>query len=350
MTTMLISRNSSPTGTTPSPSPTAARKQQRQRSSHYYYYHYPFLLLAVTLTGYVARMTRNDATSYYNSNASLIRRETTEVPNHKVILVKTNQQQQPPPPSLPKDEDDDDDDDDTLSEQSFQRSTEQEDEQPWDDIPLLKPEIVWLASYPNSGTSYTMTMVERATNRSTASNYGAEVTYEHDDSIPIYPQHPQGPFWEGLSGKLGRTIRPLADADDDDEHATVLVKTHCGGRCIKCTAHDYVVDLAEFRQACQRTTGYRNGARVEQTVPAAAVAGVVHLIRNPLHNTVARFHLERRNMVEKETDIETRYPVNATGFGQWCRDLDRAYGGDDAQVFDAATLQLFAGVPCHAEF
>jgi hypothetical protein len=33
---------------------------------------------------------------------------------------------------------------------------------------LFLPQIVWLASYPNSGTSYTMTMVQRATNLATA--------------------------------------------------------------------------------------------------------------------------------------------------------------------------------------
>ena len=163
-----------------------------------------------------------------------------------------------------------------------------------------------------------MTMVERATNLSTASNYGAEVTFPGEDSLPIYENHPQGPFWDGLSGKIG-TIRPLPDQ-------YVLVKTHCGGRCIKCTASDYVTHVGEFLQACQRTSGRSGEQRWEQTVPANAVQAVVHLIRNPWHNTVARFHLERRNMVEKLPGrAEDYYPVNATGFSEWCRHIDSTY-------------------------
>jgi hypothetical protein len=73
------------------------------------------------------------------------------------------------------------------------------------------PAIAWLMSYPNSGTSYTMTMVERASNRSTATNYGVEVTHSSDASLPIDPDHPEGPYWHGLSGKLG-TPRDLPDS------------------------------------------------------------------------------------------------------------------------------------------
>jgi len=206
----------------------------------------------------------------------------------------------------------------------------------------LSPAIVWLASYPNSGTSYTMTMVERATNLSTASNYGAEVTYQRDDALPIYPQHPQGPFWDGLSGKLG-AVRHLPDK-------YVLTKTHCGGRCIKCPADDYVVDVGSFLRACQRTTGRIQEERVEAHVPANAVQAVVHLIRNPFHNTVARFHLERRNMIEKLPDLAERYSSDATGFSRWCQHLDRTYSGSDPRIFDVETLRLLKAVPCHAEF
>ena len=222
-------------------------------------------------------------------------------------------------------------------------NSSQDDEEQWETE--LTPQIVWLASYPNSGTSYTMTMVERATNLSTASNYGAEVTVPGEDSIPIYPHHPQGPYWEGLSGQLG-TVRPLPDQ-------YVLVKTHCGARCIKCSADEYVMDVHQFRHDCQRTTARQSSPRtvVEHRLPANAIRGVVHLIRNPWHNTVARFHLERRNMVAKEPGLETDYPVNATGFAEWCRHIDTTYGTNDETVLDATTLQMVAqGIPCYAEF
>lgn len=83
------------------------------------------------------------------------------------------------------------------------------------------PKIAWLMSYPNSGTSFTMTCVEHTTNLSTATNYGDEVTAKGDYSLSIYPRHQEGPFWEGMSGKLG-VIRPLPER-------YVLVKSKFAG-------------------------------------------------------------------------------------------------------------------------
>jgi len=210
------------------------------------------------------------------------------------------------------------------------------------------PAIVWLASYPNSGTSYTMTMVERATNLSTASTYGDEVTDERDDTLPIYPQHPQGPFWKGLSGKLGPSQRfPIRQLPNK----YILTKTHCGGRCVRCSAHKYVVDVGSFLRACQCTFGRLHQEIIEAHVPANAIQAVVHLIRNPFHNIVARFHLERQNMIKKLPDLAERYPLDATGFGRWCQDLDHKYSESDPRVFDVETLRLLKAVPlCHAEF
>lgn len=213
-------------------------------------------------------------------------------------------------------------------------------EEQWDIT--LQPKIVWLASYPNSGTSYTMTMVERASNLSTASNYGAEVTYQREDSIPIYPQYTQGPFWDGLSGKLG-AIRYLPET-------FILTKTHCGGRCIKCTAEEYVLDVSDFLSACQRTTGRNNKQFMEASIPANAIAGVIHLIRNPFHNTIARFHLERRNMIEHEPNLIYQFPSNATGFQQWCHYLDQTYNTKDRQILSRNTRKVLQSVPCYAEF
>jgi hypothetical protein len=212
-----------------------------------------------------------------------------------------------------------------------------------EDLVLLLPKVVWLASYPNSGTSYTMTLVERASNLSTATNYGAEVTYQREDSLAIYPSRSYGPFWEGLSGKRGRPrLLPTTN---------VLTKTHCGGRCIKCDANEYVVPTVDsFVEACQRTTHRYRGSTMESSIPAHLVHGMVHLLRNPYHNTVARFHLERRNMIAKKAKLERKYPHNATGFARWCHYLDTKYASFDAKVFDVTTLALLQPVPCHAEF
>lgn len=164
----------------------------------------------------------------------------------------------------------------------------------------------------------------------------------YKDSVPIYANHPEGPFWEGKSGKLGK-VRPLPTT-------SVLTKTHCGGRCIKCGADDYVVDTSAFLTSCQRTTQRSHGETVEARIPASAVSGVVHLIRNPYHNIVARFHLERRNMIREFPKLAAMFPSNATGFARWCQYLDHKYSKADKRMFNADVLQLMNDVPCRAEF
>jgi hypothetical protein len=109
------------------------------------------------------------------------------------------------------------------------------------------PQIVWLASYPNSGTSYTMTMVQRATNLATATQYGGEVVttvpvdqqHVQEDPTPVLPlTSPNGPFWDA-HGKVG-TKRSLPTK-------FIMTKTHCGGRCVNCPASEYyVIDAASI--------------------------------------------------------------------------------------------------------
>ena len=199
------------------------------------------------------------------------------------------------------------------------------------------PQIAWLVSFPNSGTSYTMTLVERASNLSTASNYAAEVTAPGVPALPVLPfsgsEQGTGPYWEGnvSAAVLERTLRPLPTT-------FVLTKTHCGGRCVNCGADEYVVNTTSFLSACLRTTtrerrkgkkkskGGRNLFRqVERYMNPIHVKRIVHLIRNPLHNVVARFHLEHRHFVQKEPSLNVTYPRNATGFARWCDHIDQTY-------------------------
>jgi hypothetical protein len=213
-----------------------------------------------------------------------------------------------------------------------------------------KPAIVWLMSYPNSGTSYTMTMVERASNRSTATNYGVEVTDKKSEasSLPVHKDHPEGPYWEGLSGKLG-TPRHLPET-------FVLTKTHCAGRCVNCGPDEYVVDTAAFLEGCTRTsarTREHRGfqiRRVQDTHAPARVARMVHLIRNPMHNVVARFHLERRHILEADPKKAKTLTNDAAGFRTWCRALDEDHAATEPDYFTPEQLAIYRQAPCRGEF
>jgi hypothetical protein len=225
-----------------------------------------------------------------------------------------------------------------------------DDEPQWESD--LSPKIVWLASYPNSGTSFTMTLVERASNFSTATNYGDEVTNKNYDSVPLYPNHEEGPFWEGTSENakhLQRIIRDLPPS-------YILTKTHCGGRCIKCPASEYLVKTTrQFIAGCQKSS-YRKHKQMVTTetgVPMSAIKRLVHLIRNPFHNVVARFHLERKNLISKNSSFEELFPHNSTGFHNWCHYLDTVYGYEDEKLLPSTLYDQYyrnPKIPCHAEF
>ena len=191
-----------------------------------------------------------------------------------------------------------------------------------------KPEVAWLLSFPNSGTSYTLALTESASNRSIASNYGVEFTNKYYPvPLPVDPQYPEGPFWEGPESdlKFGSSVVPLPEN-------FILTKTHCGGRCIECNASSYLPNASTFLDACKRTTfrqrddSTQTARRQEGVINEKRVMRAIHLIRNPLHNVVSRFHLQARNWKKRNQgpggNDKLIFPINATGFRQYCSHLD----------------------------
>ena len=189
--------------------------------------------------------------------------------------------------------------------------------------PTELPQIAWLLSFPNSGTSYTLAMVERASNRSIASNYGIEFSNQHHNPELVHSDHPEGPFWEGPESfiRFGSTYRPLPKE-------YVLTKTHCGSRCVHCPAHEYLVNASVFLQECRRTTS-RNGTntKLAYEIDHERVHRAVHVVRHPMNNVVSRFHLNARNSNRKLEHAqrkgkrldETPLPINAKGFRLYCQ-------------------------------
>lgn len=215
---------------------------------------------------------------------------------------------------------------------------------------VLKPEteftpgIVWLMSFPNSGTSFTMTMVARASNRSFATNYGDEVTTEDQpDSLSIYPRRPEGPYWPGYSGKIN-SPRDLPDK-------YIITKTHCGSRCIDCGPDQYIETPFMFlRRCCQghaRLTPAKERRKYDVEYPPERVQKAIHLYRNPIHNIIARYHLEHRHAGYKnQTKWLDQHQNDADGLQAWCKDYDTRFAEADKEYFQ----DKIPKAPCHGEF
>eukprot|EP00980_Cylindrotheca_fusiformis_P025936 scaffold14920_cov63-Cylindrotheca_fusiformis.AAC.9 len=206
------------------------------------------------------------------------------------------------------------------------------------------PNIAWLMSFPNSGTSYTMTLVARASNRSFATNYGSEVTPKDRNAtaLSIYPHRAEGPFWPGMSGKM-IVPRPLPDG-------LVMTKTHCGSRCMECGPQEYIQTAAEFLQKC--TTGHAKLAPKQHATqvqyPPDRVAKAIHLIRNPFTNIISRFHHKIKNRRHRnDTEWLSAHPSNSSGFSRWCKEMDQFSYRQDVLYFGEENVP---SAPCHGEF
>ena len=211
---------------------------------------------------------------------------------------------------------------------SFVQSTS---EKPKDkESPL--PQIAWLMSWPNSGTSYTLRLIRQISNLTTATNYGHEHLF-NDSSILINQEWTNGPFRANISQQLPQHF--------------VLTKTHCGSRCVHCAPDGYLETPRTFQRACLTGRRYYNSSSSQQVMyDPSIVTRAVHLIRNPMDNVVSRFHLSRRHAGDRALDN------NATGFHAWCTKMDTSFTLYETHTpwLDPPLLKLWRDVPCHAEF
>ncbi|KAL3761741.1 hypothetical protein ACHAWU_001257 [Discostella pseudostelligera] len=215
--------------------------------------------------------------------------------------------------------------------------------------------VVWLMSFPNSGTSYTLHAIRELTNTTTATNYGLEGEIRDEESVPVFPGDSglNGPYLELLPGRT-TTLPKL-----------ILTKTHCGGYNTILDPTKYIISSRTFLRWCltgkrgvyssSRSSSFGATPSIESQpvhYHKDVVKRVVHLIRNPLDNVVARFHNERNKFVRMQDEEWLKeYPNNKRGFRKWCREID-----DDSNALaespwiDQDLVNAFDGVPCRAEF
>lgn len=116
------------------------------------------------------------------------------------------------------------------------------------------PRLALLLSFPNSGTSYTMTNTEQLTNKSVATNYPAEA---------------KGP-------QLGDGL-PFIVHDLKEKLDVILTKSHCNPKD----------EFFSFETACRTVRRMVNGARVDTVYPSRMVRS----------QNVSRDQLFRRTLI-----------------------------------------------------
>uniref|UniRef100_A0A7S0GDI1 Uncharacterized protein n=1 Tax=Proboscia inermis TaxID=420281 RepID=A0A7S0GDI1_9STRA len=94
-------------------------------------------------------------------------------------------------------------------------------------------------SFPNSGTSYTGSLMKAVSDRTTATNYGKEGMFSDEvGSIPLRSDSPSGPY--------------IAKSPDGMPTTYVQTKILCGGRCGMCSPSKYIKTLDSFEKCVVR--------------------------------------------------------------------------------------------------
>jgi hypothetical protein len=212
------------------------------------------------------------------------------------------------------------------------------------------PEVAWLMSFPNSGTTYTNHLIQDYTNTTTATNYGHEQSTK-ETSISVLPNSTDGPFFRYPTW----TIPP----------AYILTKTHCGGECDSCHtpgSKEYNDTIDAFEVACCSGKRIFNNTKVKTTYSLDIPKRAVHLIRNPFDNIVARLHLKERRWARfegKDNNQSDKYEerldlFNNTkeGFHAYCKFRDKRSFKQEMRyrLLNDTLLDYAKDVPCYAEF
>jgi Sulfotransferase domain len=215
------------------------------------------------------------------------------------------------------------------------------------------PRIAWLMSFPNSGTSYTSQLVKHLTKTKTASNYGEQNPDKHGNSVPVYTNDWNGPYYVDPNG---------GTRDYDIPTRYILTKTHCGGYNANSPPEGYVESTHSFRRRCLATRyTIQNGTlSLRGEYHASRVRKAIHLFRNPFDNIVSRFNMEQ-NRLQKEQGGKNHTSQNNSpllftksrdGFRAFCKQTDEMFKDSERNslVYDESMLAIMEKVPCHADF
>lgn len=187
-------------------------------------------------------------------------------------------------------------------------------------------------------------MIREASNTTTATNYGSEGAIKDKPSVPVFKSSAEGPYFHLIPNRF-TNLPPRY----------IITKTHCFGYCIHCPPKFYVETSRSFQSKCQtgdRLIETESGLETKEvTYDSSKLGKAIHIIRHPLDNIVARFHLDyKKEELLNNTIFVTKYPYNSTGFSAWCASQDRQCTLSKLRWIDNALANKLKAVPCREEF
>ena len=157
------------------------------------------------------------------------------------------------------------------------------------------------------------------TGYSAGTNYEVGCKHSNNSESVLWPR--PGPYL--LSPSMGIPTRAL------------LTKSHCAGYDSLGGYSTCGMTTESFALACASPRS-KTGARL----PVYPLSKVVHIVRDPFDNMVARMHLAVDNGHVK------RLEHSREGFLEWCRRVDGVDQAIGVRIFGAEVVELVSKVPC----
>eukprot|EP00586_Coscinodiscus_wailesii_P016509 CAMPEP_0172497554 /NCGR_PEP_ID=MMETSP1066-20121228/101448_1 /TAXON_ID=671091 /ORGANISM="Coscinodiscus wailesii, Strain CCMP2513" /LENGTH=290 /DNA_ID=CAMNT_0013270397 /DNA_START=221 /DNA_END=1093 /DNA_ORIENTATION=- len=191
------------------------------------------------------------------------------------------------------------------------------------------------------------------TETSTATNYGSAMMRHEDgiimlstrDSIPVYTNHPNGPY-------------VFSDTLPLPTKGYILTRSFGAGFCKQCSAEEYIKKTKVFYAESYSGESLSSGREETVRYSPGLVDRYIHLIRNPITQIPARFAHERNKYeVEKKLDRLDIFPNDMEGFKRHCEVFDNDwfegsnFAVEKKLIFrDVEMQELAAKIPCRSDF
>ena len=202
------------------------------------------------------------------------------------------------------------------------------------------PKVAWIMGFPESGIAHMMNLIQQSSKTATATNYGhmllqADGTFAKSNHSEFV--YNGGPVWYNLE---------LEKPTD-----YVATRTNGFGYCLFCHPREYYYGNFWWKSSSGVYIDEQGKRKNLQYYPGD-VKKMIHWIRDPFDNVVARFYsyIGLMNKSRPNLKIEERFPLNETGFQLWCQIQDIGYEKVDLKWLPAELRELALNVPCRQEF
>eukprot|EP00555_Chaetoceros_dichaeta_P002910 CAMPEP_0198250852 /NCGR_PEP_ID=MMETSP1447-20131203/1877_1 /TAXON_ID=420782 /ORGANISM="Chaetoceros dichaeta, Strain CCMP1751" /LENGTH=559 /DNA_ID=CAMNT_0043935749 /DNA_START=109 /DNA_END=1788 /DNA_ORIENTATION=+ len=219
--------------------------------------------------------------------------------------------------------------------------------------PNLPPTLTYLLTYPMSGTTYTVHLIEATTSTNTATNHDSFFVRSNDlitSKLTTATPLPK----KALSSSSESNTSPFWHNDKYALPTThILTQTHCGG----INGFSKVLPDYAFDHQC-RTVHYRDGnTTVTPRKHWDSKKRTIHLIRDPFSNVVSRFHAWRWEQIaisgglgKRSFSFHSSPEEDKTMFQGYCKQVDLMDVRGFVDTDDLELRTVLRAIPCGLEF